>query len=285
MKRESFEKGEILTMPAIICPKCGHSQADGVECHRCGVIFERCRSASTARNASFPEPRVAGAPAGPSPLRKLYRVFRWACLGLLLTVLVLILWPAQPPRIPVSPEAMQRAEVKVSEFQDSASRGRASSIELEEAEVNGWIASNLALKSSTSSISRDPAPSDDARMEIARKAMNPGTAPLSSPEEIRSSIKDLRVELKDDSLSLYASFEANGMPFSLELSGRLAVQEGYLRMVPLAGKLGSLPLTVPVLDAALKRIFESPENREKFHLPPQIRDVRIQNGRLVIDSR
>jgi hypothetical protein len=67
------------------------------------------------------------------------------------------------------------------------------------------------------------------------------------------------------------------------MEGYLAVQGGYLRLIPLEGKLGSLPLKGAVLTAALKRIFESPENKEKFHLPPHIRDLRVQNERLLIE--
>jgi hypothetical protein len=272
-------------MSAIICPKCGHSQPEGVECHQCGVIFSRCRSGPAAQNAGSPEHSVSAPQTGAGPLRKLYRIFRWVCPGILLIVLVLMLWPAAPPRAAISPEAVQRAEEKVNEIRDTATRGGAASVELEEAEVNGWIVSNLALKDSSRPVSPDPIAGGDTRMDIARKALNPGTAPVNSLEEARSSIRDLRVELKDDRLLLYASFQSNGMPFTLELSGRLAVQEGYLRMIPLEGKLGSLPLTGKVLEVGLKQVFESPENKEKFHLPPHIRDIRVQNGRLVIDSQ
>jgi hypothetical protein len=56
-------------------------------------------------------------------------------------------------------------------------------------------------------------------------------------------------------------------------------------MVPVAGKLGSLPLMEATLRGAASRLFDSPENRDKFCLPPGIRDVRIEGGNLILFSR
>jgi hypothetical protein len=39
------------------------------------------------------------------------------------------------------------------------------------------------------------------------------------------------------------------------------------------------------LRGAASRLFDSTENREKFCLPPGIRDVRIEEGHLVVASR
>jgi hypothetical protein len=33
------------------------------------------------------------------------------------------------------------------------------------------------------------------------------------------------------------------------------------------------------------RLFDSPENREKFRLPPHIQDMRIEHGQLIVTSR
>jgi hypothetical protein len=39
------------------------------------------------------------------------------------------------------------------------------------------------------------------------------------------------------------------------------------------------------LRSAADRLFSSPENKEKFKLPPYIQDVRVENGNMVVLSR
>jgi len=71
----------------------------------------------------------------------------------------------------------------------------------------------------------------------------------------------------------------------LELDGRVFVQDGYLRLAPAGGKLGSLPLPSAALQRILGQIFDSPQNKEKFKLPPGIQDITIRNGQLTIASQ
>ena len=66
------------------------------------------------------------------------------------------------------------------------------------------------------------------------------------------------------------------------MEGRVQVKDGYLHLEPSAGKLGSLPIPRFVLGRAVQRLFESPENREKFKLPQEISDIRVENSELVI---
>jgi hypothetical protein len=75
------------------------------------------------------------------------------------------------------------------------------------------------------------------------------------------------------------------MDLSLELEGRPSVQNGYIRLEPVRGKLGSLPLMAGTLKSVANRLFESAENKEKFKIPSDIRDVRIEHGQLVVLSR
>ena len=58
-----------------------------------------------------------------------------------------------------------------------------------------------------------------------------------------------------------------------------------IRLEPVRGRIGSLPLPAGTLQKAVDKMFESPENREKFRLPSNIRDIKIDRGRLVVTSR
>jgi len=78
-------------------------------------------------------------------------------------------------------------------------------------------------------------------------------------EEIQSSVRDVRIQLKKISLLAYVAFNLYGKEMSLELEGRLAVRDGFLQFIPTAGKLGSLPLPGGTLQTAAQQLFDSPE--------------------------
>ena len=46
--------GDTARSAEILCPKCGHSQADAIACHRCGLVFAKYDS-----GALPPDPEVA----------------------------------------------------------------------------------------------------------------------------------------------------------------------------------------------------------------------------------
>ncbi len=49
--------------------------------------------------------------------------------------------------------------------------------------------------------------------------------------------------------------------------------------------LGSLPIPQATVDRVVGSLFDSPENRERFRVPPDIRDLKIENGELVVTWR
>ena len=89
----------------------------------------------------------------------------------------------------------------------------------------------------------------------------------------------------ESDLSAYVLFDLYGKELSLTLEGRLSVQDGYLRLSPTRLMLGSLPIPQVTVDRAVSSLFESPENRERFRLPPDIRSLRVENGELVVTWR
>jgi hypothetical protein len=46
--------------------------------------------------------------------------------------------------------------------------------------------------------------------------------------------------------------------------------------------LGSLPIPQAIVERAVSSLFDSPENRDRLRLPPGIRDLRVENGELVL---
>jgi hypothetical protein len=100
-------------------------------------------------------------------------------------------------------------------------------------------------------------------------------------EQVRSSVRDVKVELVDDRVRAYVVFDFHGKDMTLQLEGRLAATNGYLRFVPVSGQIGSLPIPQSTLETAVQKMMDSPENREKFKLPADISGLKIENGEVV----
>jgi hypothetical protein len=98
-------------------------------------------------------------------------------------------------------------------------------------------------------------------------------------------MKDIRMHLMGNQLQAYARFVMYGKEVSLQLDGSLETQDGYIRLKPTAGRIGSLPIPSFTLDRVVHELFDSPQNREKFQLPTEIESVRIENSSLVIATR
>jgi uncharacterized protein YpmS len=259
----------------MICPKCGFQQEEGPECIHCRVIFARLRRAEP----SAVSPKETGQ-LQTSVFIRFYRVFRWVCLaGLIiaLIVLILILRTSPPPEILISSYAAEKAEIKVREFKSALSQGRPGQLQINESELNGWLASNLDISRSQGSEASSPVASDSA-------AVDPESPSDAEIEEAQSSLREVKVQLEEDSLRLYATFDMKGKKVSLELDGRPLVEDGYLKMDLTGGKLGSLPIPSFALKRLAARIFDSPQNKEKFKLPPGIQDMRIEDGQLRVIS-
>jgi hypothetical protein len=263
------------------CPKCGFQQDDGTECLRCGIIFARYHSGTE----SLP-PKATPNPVQPAigRFRRFYRIFRWVCLAGTILVLFLILRPSSPPRIEASPEAVQSAETKIAEFQSSLEQGSGQRLEMDEPELNGWLRNNLALKKPAGSRATIPQ-NTESLIELAKVATGGQAVNNADLEQAQTSVRDVRIELLEDRLLIYALFDFHGMDLSLEIEGQPVVRDGYLRLEPSGGKLGSLPLMAATLQSATARIFDSPENKEKFKLPPSVQDIRVEQGHLIVLSR
>ncbi|HKS80599.1 MAG TPA: hypothetical protein VJR23_03770 [Candidatus Acidoferrales bacterium] len=218
----------------------------------------------------------------------------WKKVNLLVTIVsvvvllyafVLILHEATPPDVPIDAQAAARAKQKIEAADLAKAAGHPAKVELDSAELSSYLHQNLALmdeNGSTGSAARtsgevansDPTPVDPT-------ASIPG-ADHATVEEVRSSVKDVRVDMVGDMIMAYVVFNIHGKDLSLELNGHLHAEDGYLKFEPVSGKLGSLPLPQSTLDAAVKRLMSSPENRENLKLPPDIADVRIENGQAVL---
>src|SRR5215472_16955502 len=207
-----------------------------------------------------------------SPWKWAFRIVRWTTYAFALITLILLLHKAPPPPVEISPQAAARAEQKFEDVERAVANGQPATLRIDETELNSYLSSHLELSGS-----------DASKLSSAG---NQNTANGSAPthqdiEQMRSNVRDVKIQLVDDRVKAYVVFDIHGKDLTLLLEGRLGAHDGYLNFQPVSGQIGSLPIPQSTLESAVRRLMESPENCEKLKLPPQIADLRIENGEVV----
>ena len=208
-------------------------------------------------------PAVPAAPAPaktpPSLGRQIWRVIYWGSVLIGTWWLILMLRRAPAPQVTRSPQAAHSAQEKLESLAapPSLTSGGHIRIVLSEEELNSYLAARLGM------------------------ASGPESEP--SVEQLKSSVRNVEVSLVEDRARAYVLFNLAGKDLTLQLEGHLHVAGGYLQFQPTAGSLGELALPQSALDAAVSRIASDPQNHEAFRVPPEIHDVFVENGALVIE--
>jgi hypothetical protein len=201
-----------------------------------------------------------------SNLRWAFRFLRWSTYLVALVTLALLLHKSTPPAVQASPQAAARAEEKVQQVEQARSQGQKATLRLDESELNSYLANHLDL-------AKDNAPT---------AVGGEGDAPSAQDvEQMRSSVRDVKIQMEGDKVRAYVIFDVHGKDMTLVLEGKLGAENGFLRFVPVSGQIGSLPIPQSTLETAVRKMMESPENREKLRLPGDIADLKIENGELV----
>jgi hypothetical protein len=220
--------------------------------------------------ANLPSPAGNARPKT-SVLRWAFRIFRWTTYLAALITLILLLHKSPPPLVEATPQAAARAEEKFAQVEQSVAKGQQATVRLNETELNSYLASHLDLKTEQPAAAPTPGATPGG----------PGSPTPEDVEKMRSSVRDVKVTMADDRVKAYVVFDVHGKDMTLELEGKLSATNGYLQFVPVSGHIGSLPIPQSTLETAVQRLMESPENREKLRLPPDISDLHIENGELV----
>ncbi len=223
----------------------------------------------STENVPSPAPRVS---PKTSVLRWIFRIFRWSTYLVALITLILVLHKEPAPPVVTTPQAAARAEEKFAQVAETAAQGQPGTVRLDESELNSYLASHLDLKM------------DSPTAATPTPEATPGGPGAPTPEDVekmRSSVRDVKVQMADDRVKAYVVFDVHGKDMTLELEGKLGATNGYLQFQPVSGHIGSLPIPQSTLETAVQRLMDSPENREKLRLPPDISDLHIENGELV----
>jgi hypothetical protein len=214
-----------------------------------------------------------------STLVLIFRIVRWTVYACALIVLILLLHKPAPPAVSTTPEAAARAEQKFQDVQQAVAQGQPATLHMSETELNSYLASHLVLPAANGNMSN--ATPNAATSETAGGAPNPDQTTMDDVEQMRSNVKDVKVQLVDDHVRAYVVFDVHGKDVTLQLVGKLGADNGFLKFEPVSGQIGSLPIPQATLEAAVRKMMESPENREKLKLPSDISNLKIENGEVV----
>jgi hypothetical protein len=211
------------------------------------------------------------------PWKLIFRIVRWSTYLTAILTLMLVLHKAPPPPVETSPAAAARAEQKFEEAERSVANGQPVTLRMDQTELNSYFSTHLDLSGN-----------DAATLgsQTGKQSASSDSGPTPQDvERMRSNVRDFRIQLVDDRVKAYVLFDVHGKDMTLELEGRIGSQGGYLNFEPVSGQIGSLPIPQSALESAVRRLRESPENREKLKLPPQIADLHIENGEVVASYR
>ena len=234
------------------CPKCSLEYEAEAECQRCGIIFDRYKPSPPAPSVYPLITDAASVAPDAGWFRKSWRAIQWAMVAVTVIAVILILQESALPNVSTDPQAMQRADAKMRDLAYASEIGRPVSIEMDAAELNAWVRS--------------------------------GFLQANGAGQQQGSLRDIRIQLQDDHLRAHIVLAFLGTTLSLVLEGQVAVADGRLQLLPTRGKLGALPLPHAILKNVVARVFESPEQREKFLLPKDIARIHIRDEELVISS-
>jgi hypothetical protein len=194
--------------------------------------------------------------------------------------LMMVFHAVRPPVIATSPQAAARVDQKVEAVEQAVSSGQAATLRLDQTELNSYLVSHLDISpnASPSPAPNTPAPAPD---NATSGVPTPTGTAAEQVEQVRSSVKDVKVELIDDRVRAYVVFDFHGKDMTLQLEGKLGASHGYLQFEPVSGQIGAFPIPQSTLQTAVQKMMDSSENREKFKLPAEMSGLRIENGEIV----
>lgn len=234
-------------------------------------VSDNRASLSTA-GESAKNPRLAKVP-GFSKAALTLRIIRWLTYGAALILLILLLHKGAPPPVVTNSEAAARVEQKFADAQQAVSQGQPATLRMDETELNSYLASHLDFGAG-SGLNAQPA-------SAATAAGGPDKSTADEIKRTQSNVRDVKVQLIDDRVKAYVVLDVHGKDMTLQLEGRLGAEKGFLKFQPVRGQIGALPIPQSTLEAAVKRMMESPENRDKLKLPDEMSDLRVENGEVV----
>lgn len=202
--------------------------------------------------------------------KKIYRVVRWLMLGgMVITIFLGLKSPApvaealDPVLVKQNAESFQQ---KLTELANAQSLGETGTqVHFTAPEVNAAIAQATLPQPAAASVSPSP-------------ASQPALQPAAEQVPIRST----QVSFENDAVKGQFLTEVYGKDVYITVAGHLGSRDGYVTFEPTEFRVGDLSVPVSMVNPVLQRKLADPENRDKMKLPEFVKDLRVENGELII---
>jgi hypothetical protein len=201
-------------------------------------------------------------------LKKIYRVVRWLMLaGTVITIFLGLKSPApvaealNPDLVKQNAETFQQKLTELANAQSSGETG--TEVHFTAPEVNAAIVQATLPQP----VPAGPTPASQP-------------APQAAAEQVP--IKSTLVSFDDNVVIGQFLTQVYGKDVYITVAGHLGSRDGYVTFEPTEFKVGDLSVPVSMVNPALQRKLTDPENRDKMKLPEFVKDLRVENGELVI---
>lgn len=137
-----------------------------------------------------------------SPWRLVFRIVRWSMYVAAAISLIMVFHAVPPPGIVTSPQAAARVDQKVEAVEQAVSSGQPATLRLDQTELNSYLSSHLGISPNAQANAAPNSTPNSAAAPAVDNATSGVPAPTGTTaeqvEQVRSSVKDVKVELIDD---------------------------------------------------------------------------------------
>jgi hypothetical protein len=203
---------------------------------------------------------------------KWQRIISWTTLAVSVFTLYLVVRKPAPITAPPASPAVAAAnaqsfEEKLSHIeQPKSSADAASEVHINSGELGAAFAQATGANSASAASAGTPAPAASTEL--------PGPVP---------DIKDYQLAMDGDIVRGQFLTQIAGKDVYVTLGGHLGAKDGYATFEATEAKIGDLSVPASLVNQALQKKLV--EQRDQLKLPDNVKDIRVENGELVLVSK
>jgi hypothetical protein len=215
---------------------------------------------------------------------KLQRIISFATLAISILTLVLVLKRPAPVAPVVAPAVAaanaQSFQEKVNQLAQPKAPGEGESeVRMSSAEVSAALAQATGLMTAEASAKPSASvPATSAPSGSAAGSSSPNV-PMEFPGAVPD-IKDYQVSMDGDIVRGQFLTQIAGKDVYLTLAGHLGSKDGYATFDATEIKVGDLSVPVSLVNGVLQKKLA--EQRDQLKLPNNVKDIKVENGELVL---
>ncbi len=204
---------------------------------------------------------------------KWQRIVSLATLAISIFTLILVLRKPAPVAAPAASPAVAAANAqsfqdKVSQFEQQGGSSNPSEVHINSAELSAALTQAVGAAATPGSGSGTAVPASSGGIEF------PGPVPT---------VKDYQVSMDGDIARGQFLTQIAGKDVYLTLAGHLGAKDGYATFDATEVKIGDLSVPVSLVNDALQKKLA--EQHDQLKLPDNVKDIKVENGELVLVPR